>query len=249
MKQEIQTSRNEYSNSCIEISQCEEFYQGVQDEISVPAMEISTEKISSQNKKADKQQARKEKRERKEKLHKELMSKMSYTVCCAAAVVTIAQSAGIGTIEDNVIAAGGSVDADLRFTIQWNDNTRNHDDLDAHCVQPDGVEIFFGNSITETGSLDVDIVYPEDEPAIENIIYKEKSDMLEGTYKLFVHCFGDNPGGNGFKAQVEIDNRVYTFEFNQPLKGGDIVNVAEVTLENGRFTLKEIMDKVEYTQY
>lgn len=248
MKQEIHTSENEYS-SCIEISQAEEFYQGVQDEVSTPAMEISTEKTSYTHDKENPQKSQKEKRERKEKLHKQLMSKMSYTVACAAAVVMIAQTAGIGTIEDNVIAAGGSVDADLRFTIQWNDNTKNADDLDAHCIQPDGVEIFFGNQVSETGSLDVDIIYPEESPGIENIIYKDKSEMLEGTYKLYVHCFSDNPGGNGFKAQVEIDNRVYTFEFNQSLKTGDIVNIAEVTLENGRFTLKELMDKVSYEGY
>ena len=245
MKQEIHTSENEYYNGCIEISNTEEIYQGVQEEVSIPAMEVATVGDASYSQDKDKK-SQKEKKEKKEKMHKQLMAKMSYTVACAAAVVMISQSAGLGTIQDNVIAAGGSIDADMRFTIQWNDSTKNADDLDAHCVQPDGVEIFFGNPVSETGQLDVDIVFPQEKPGIENIVYKDKSKMLEGTYQLYVHCFSDNPGGNGFKAQVEINNRVYTFEYSRQLTTGDIVRIAEVTYENGRFTIKEIMEKSSY---
>lgn len=249
MKQEIHINENEYGSRCMEISQPEEISQRGEEEISIPTVEVFKEEPSYENSSQSRKENPKKKREKKEKLHKQLMSKMAYTVCCAAAVVTIAQSAGVGTIEDNVIAAGGSVEADFRFTIQWNDDTKNADDLDAHCLQPDGVEIFFGNPITETGSLDVDIVYPEEKPAIENIIYKDKYKMVEGTYQLYVHCFADNPGGNGFKAQVEIDDRVYTFEYSQRLQGGDIVKIAEVTLKNGRFSLKELMEKVSANGY
>lgn len=249
MKQEIQTGENEYSNSYMEISQPEEFYQGVQDEISMPANEISSERYEQFVTKEDSQISetdKKEKRAKKEKLHKKLISKMSYTVACAVAVITIAQVAGMGSIEDNVIAAGGSVDADMRFTIQWNDGVQNPNDFDAHCLQPNGNEIFFGNPVSETGSLDVDIINPVEEQraGIENIVYLDKKEMEEGTYLLYVHCYKNNGGRDGFKAQIEIDNRVYNFHYGQSMETGEIIYVAEVSLKNGRFEMKELMTDV-----
>lgn len=150
------------------------------------------------------------------------------------------------SIEVNVIAAGGSVDADLRFTIQWNDTTKNADDLDAYCIEPGGVMLFFGSPVSVAGIMELDVTEPGDEIAIENIVYKEKSEMTEGVYTLFVHCYTDNPGGNGFTAQVKIDNEVYTFDYSGELKEGDIVNIAEITLENGTFTMKELMERQPY---
>jgi len=68
-------------------------------------------------------------------------------------------------IKDNVKSAGGNVEGVLRFSIQWNDG-RNHDqnDLDAHCFEPSGNEIFFSNMSNRrtTGILDVDIRYPKE---------------------------------------------------------------------------------------
>lgn len=151
-------------------------------------------------------------------------------------------------IKDNVIAAGGSVDADLRFTIQWNDNIKNADDLDAYCIEPGGVMLFFGSPISVAGIMELDVTEPGEEIAIENIVYKDKSQMADGVYTLFVHCYTDNAGENGFKAQIEMDNEVYTFEYVGELKEGDMVNIAEITLENGTFTIKELMEKQPYEE-
>jgi len=175
----------------------------------------------------------------KQKRHQSLVRRMSYMVASAVAVVVLSRTLG-GNIEQNVISAGGSVDGDLRFSIQWNERDNNHDDLDAHCIEPGGYEIYFGNANTLSpaqGMLDVDIINPGDSVAVENVIYADRKKMEEGTYRLAVHCFSKVDGTDGFKAQIEIRGIVYNFKYEGKMESGDTVVVAEVTLENGRFTL------------
>ena len=142
----------------------------------------------------------------------------------------------------NVKAAGGNVDGVLRFSIQWNESRRDNSDLDAHCIEPNGNEIYFGNNRKPRvsalgGQLDVDITHPESNIAVENITYADKSRMKPGVYKFFVNQYAAR-GSKGFKAEVEFDGEIFSFEYNNPVRGN--VQVAEVTLdENGNFTIKE----------
>lgn len=146
-------------------------------------------------------------------------------------------------IKENVKSAGGSVDGVLRFSIQWNDGKYNPNDFDAHCIEPNGNEIYYGSKLNRytTGQLDVDIIHPErNKPAVENITWTEKKRMNEGTYKFFVNNYSHNGGRTGFKAEIEFDGQIYAFEYNKELRHKEKVQVAEVSFDkrNG-FTIKE----------
>ena len=149
-------------------------------------------------------------------------------------------------MKQNVKAAGGNVDGVLRFSIQWNESGKDNSDLDAHCIEPTGNEIYFGNcrkpEISKLGGqLDIDITQPirqmPGKASVENITWLDKSRMKSGVYKFFVNQY-EARGSKGFKAEVEFDGEIYSFEYNHPVRGN--VQVAEVTMDNnGNFTIKE----------
>lgn len=149
-------------------------------------------------------------------------------------------------MKQNVKAAGGNVDGVLRFSIQWNESGKDNSDLDAHCIEPTKNEIYFGNCRKPEmsklgGQLDIDITQPNRQmpgrPSVENITWLDKSRMMAGTYKFFVNQY-EARGSKGFKAEIEFDGEIYSFEYNHPVSGN--VQVAEVTMDNnGNFTIKE----------
>lgn len=146
-------------------------------------------------------------------------------------------------IRENVKNAGGNVNGVLRFSIQWNDGEYNPNDFDAHCIQPNGGhEIFYGmkNDYSTTGQLDVDIIYPDRSiAAVENITWTDKERMRKGTYKFFVHNFSNRGGRTGFKAEIEFEGQIYSFEYNKELKHKENVHVAEVHFDGRNFSITE----------
>lgn len=147
-------------------------------------------------------------------------------------------------IRENVKSAGGKVDGVLRFSIQWNDEEYNPNDFDAHCILPNG-HIFYMNKFDSFthGRLDVDIITPKKGvPAVENITWPDKSKMVPGTYEFYVHCFTQMGGRDGFKAEIEFDGQIYSFNYTHSLRQGENVMVAEVTLsKDGSFSIKELL--------
>jgi len=147
------------------------------------------------------------------------------------------------SMKERVKSAGGNVDGVLRFSIQWNDNKFDGNDLDAHCYEPNGNLIYYGNKDNRntTGKLDVDIIHPErNKIAVENITWTNKDRMQEGVYKFLVHNYTHRGGREGFKAEVEFEGQIFSFDYNKELKQGEKVEVAEVTFSriNG-FSIKE----------
>lgn len=174
--------------------------------------------------------------------HRKLLRKMSYLVVSVIAAVNIFSTTD--DLERNVKRNGGTVDRDFRFTIQWNDNGKNGDDLDAICIEPDGYVISYLslNSVSPSGGfIDIDIRVPGENLAIENIVYKERDEMQEGTYLLSVNCFAKNNGKGGFKAQIEALGKVYNFKYNKTLSEKETVDVAKVTLKDGKFTVERLL--------
>lgn len=149
-------------------------------------------------------------------------------------------------MKQNVKAAGGNVDGVLRFSIMWNEGQNDNSDLDAHCKEPDGNEIYFSNCRKPNtsrcgGQLDIDITRPMTQmtgkPSVENITWADMSHMKPGVYKFFVNQYAAR-GSKGFKAEIEFNGEISAFEYNRPVSGN--VQVAEVTLdENGNFSIKE----------
>ncbi len=148
-------------------------------------------------------------------------------------------------IRENVKLAGGKVDGALRFSIQWNDEDYCPNDYDAHCKLPTGLEIYYGSKRDRDtgGELDVDIINPQKGiPAVENIVWPYMTHMRTGTYRFYVHCFSNNGGRSGFKAEIEFGGTTHSFEYKQSLRECEVVGIADVTYNPiTGFSIKELM--------
>jgi hypothetical protein len=135
------------------------------------------------------------------------------------------------SMKERVKKAGGDVSGVLRFSIQWNDGDDNQNDFDAHCTEPNGNLIYFSNKgrrHPSSGMLDVDIVSPGRNVAVENITWSNKSKMVAGEYHFQVHNYSHNGGMTGFTAEIEYEGQIYSYVYEKGLKQGEKVTVAKL---------------------
>jgi len=159
--------------------------------------------------------------------------------------------AGKSQIKDAVESFGGNIHGVLRFSMIWNESGQDNSDLDAWCVQPDKVCIGYSTGFrkdrgnqktTMSGILDVDITQPFGKLAVENIVFDNKGKMKNGTFVFFVNQYSAR-NSQGFKAEIEFDGEIYSYEYNKPVSGN--VVVAEVILKDGVFSIKHILPELQ----
>jgi hypothetical protein len=155
--------------------------------------------------------------------------------------------AGKSQIKEAVKTAGGKIDGVLRFSITWNEDGRDILDFDAHTIEPNRTEIYYGsykgkgNKTSMSGNLDVDMIRPG-KLGVENIVWDDQSKMKDGVYKFFIRNY-DGGNNQGFKAEVEFNNQIYTYDYCNYVTRD--LHIAEVTLKDGEFSIKHLIPATE----
>lgn len=142
------------------------------------------------------------------------------------------------SMKELVKAAGGKVDGPLRFSISWNQDKKTESDLDAHCKEPCG-HMFFVNrhhALPSTCILDVDIVSPAGETAVENITWSDRRRMKDGLYEFSVHVYNKRNGTGGFSAEIEFDGEIYQYSVPS-FRNGETIPIATVQKKGDTFTI------------
>lgn len=139
------------------------------------------------------------------------------------------------SIKENVKAAGGNINADLRVSLAWH----NSDDLDLHCIGPLG-HTYFGNKM---GILDVDTngggTHNSVNP-VENLAFMRPKD---GVYTIDVHQYNardNNQSKPGFTLQVECQGQLYEVTYSPAVKGK--IECFQFTMKNGALHSLKVID-------
>lgn len=130
------------------------------------------------------------------------------------------------SIRERVKRAGGDVEGFMRCSLSWH----NFDDLDIHAIEPSGDHVFYGNKRSPTAELDVDMNAGSGttrEP-VENITWKTRDHLQEGTYKFYVHNYRKRELENdGFQVEMELDGKMYLFTYDQQVRDHENIVVIE----------------------
>ena len=119
---------------------------------------------------------------------------------------------------------------ELQFGIEWSRD--DYVDIDAHCLEPNGNEIFYDNLRSSSGGrLDIDNV-ENSRGRVEHITWRDTSRMPDGDYLFYVQNF---TGGrnSGVKAILKAGDNTYTYKINNIDDFRQDVRVVTVTIRNG----------------
>lgn len=157
--------------------------------------------------------------------------------------------AGKSQIKETVKMKGGNVEGVLRCSMIWNESGSDNSDLDLWCRQPDGTRIGFStgyrkdqyNKFTSSGGqLDLDITNPGGKLAVENIYFIDLKKLKDGEYQFWVNPYRTH-NSQGFKAEMEFDGQIFSYEYNQAVNRD--VPIANVTVKNGKFTIEHLLQE------
>lgn len=129
------------------------------------------------------------------------------------------------SIKEKVKEAGGTVEGALRISLEW----FNYDDLDLHVIEPDGNRISFNKKVSPHGFLDVDMNAGagKTREAVENVIFKSNTKILEGEYKVIVHNFNKRENIDlGFNIEIEAMGTVINLQYNKAVANNQYKDVA-----------------------
>lgn len=145
------------------------------------------------------------------------------------------------SIKEKVKAAGGKVDGFMRCSLHW----FNYDDLDLHVTEPGGNEIYFGDKRGRSGgTLDVDMNAGSgtSRDAVENIVWSNPSELLNGKYTVRVHNYCKRESVDfGFELDIEINGELHKFSYEKPVKHKEYIEVAYINVSKGKITLTPII--------
>jgi hypothetical protein len=143
--------------------------------------------------------------------------------------------AGKSQIKEVVKEKGGNVEGVLRFSLIWNESGSDNSDLDAWCREASGYKIGYSTGYRKDrgdqfspcmGQLDLDNTDPNFKLAVENIYFKDIAKLKNGDYCFWVNQYF-NRGSKGFKAEIECNGEIYSYEYNKPVH--EDVQIATVT--------------------
>lgn len=169
---------------------------------------------------------------------------------------------GKSLLADMVVAKGGRVDGVFRFTHSWNEIEPNKSLMDLHVFMPGNVHKVLNpsdsygtgrrvgwnrrNDPQSKGVQDVDYVKeaPTGHIPVENITFPDINLMPEGVYTCKVHNWAYRKTGGKGRAEIAFAGQVFKYVY-PATKNKEWVTIAEVTLKNGVFTIKHILEPVE----
>lgn len=168
----------------------------------------------------------------------------------------IGNLSGKSELSQAVESKGGRIDGVFRFSHSWNHDGQNQSLMDLHVFMPECTDKYSHNASrrrvgwnrrndSETGgSQDVDFVKtPGNSIPVENITFPDLSKLPDGIYRCVIHNWSErHPNTSGGKCEIAFNGSNEVYEYDYPvLKNKKWCDVAEVTLKNGKFSIKHIL--------
>ena len=157
-------------------------------------------------------------------------------------------------IKESVKSRGGTIDADLVFSLSWAEGDRSdNSDLDLHCRLPNGDMIYYRKKThhQSKGQLDVDIQNPnrhENRDIVENIFFPNKAKMPKGLYRISVHNYALRGRQKGFSLRADIEGTVKTYNYDKGLAVNEVVQVLDFYYDGKTFEIRKELPHTEVGQ-